>query len=723
MKLTNLAQSKSRDVIEKKALELFPEAWNSIYEEESEWEDEDVEGDENAGDDDNQEQDPADDGTSKVEETEEEGDGEEGEEEADEEDPLTNKQVVLGILGLFEDVQVTPLAHRVVAELLLKFRHREAAETVCTKALELIPAENQVEKFRALVLMAQILSKRGRSSKAHQFVAQYAVPEFLQNDAIPPTVKHKALITKARIDEKNGETESAYQAYVDAKAASPDTITPGEVLDEEISLFSEPEDTEAFFKALKRWNPLEKLTWLSWDFDGWGTELRAQLIDRAAKAGELPFVVETYEEAIKYLDNVNAGAPMRCALADVWSQGYGDLEKARQVFDEVFDSSSTGWPYAITEQYPDEVLLEAIDAQTRILFSLFRSSKDPVRKKELLDELMGLTSRPLALDVPPSSDTNMTSYRQAITRMILKMGPAAEFQKRLTEDIEGRVAGLRDKVGWNDARNLSELARALYILSTAIHDAELKEELQWSANILASARFSRLTVDEEDSDEDEDEDDSDYDDDDDESDEEVEEEEEDGDANDDENDDNDNEENGDDDGDDDSWDEEEAPSDEGDLYDDEDYEWSCEGNCNPNRSFGWWGKRVAYECYTCYSFLCEECYQGLTSEKKNDDKEEVEEKTEKNGDADGEVVEANTEAEAEAKPKEGKEEERKGRKYCGSDHEFVRLPVKGWKGVTEGKIMIEVEGEGGGEFVFDEFLTNVRDELCKKAWDVFWEGA
>lgn len=645
----SICQSKSSNLVRHNAVESFPAVWRGIK---------------NIG------------GDSKTEDTISEKDhdgnqvgrGDSGVE--DQHTILADKNFILGVLGLF-DIKPTAEGHRVIAELLLKYGHREPAESICKRTLDFIPedgsANSPLNEFKALVLMAQIQSKRGKKHSAREYVAQYDTPKYLTSEVIPPAVKQTALVTKARIEAKNNEIESACQAYIDAKLANPSKLTPGDILDEEISLFSDPKDVKFFFKTLKRWTSLERLTWLSWDFKDSGLERRDNLIDSAAKAGELDLIIDAYEEGIKYLDNVDAGAPLRCALSRVFSQGLQDLERAKRVLDEALDSGSTGWPYAVTDEHPDELLLEVMDSLTYIMYEMFRKSKDPIEKQKLLDEVVGLANRPLALDVPPISDTDLVCYRLWIAHMQLKMGPSITFQNRLTEQIKVCVAGLRDKVGWNDATNLSQLGRALYFLSTAIPACSEQAELRYVAGVLASARFSRLTKDDEDdghendshSDGSEDGADSD----DDESDDEEGAEE--GNGNGEKNSDNSSEEPS------------QTPSDEGDLL--KDAEWLCDGACRPNRSYDRWGKQVVFECYTCDYFLCEQCHTAVT-----------------------------------------KQEATPGRKFCGGDHEFVRLPVKGWGGVKDGKVMLEGYEDGG--LAFDDLLTKVEGDLCRKAWDIFWEG-
>lgn len=661
----DMPQTDSKHLIKERALELFPTTWKGLKKSND---------DSDSDSEDDAEEEPANDTQVANENGQDEGDGV----------SFIDKHNILGVLGLF-DVEPAATGYRVVTELLLKFGHREPAESTCKKTLDLIQANattSPLERFKTLVLMAQVLSKRGKRYSARDYVTQFATDEYLKNEDIPPSVKQAALVTKARIEAKNDDLESASQAYLDAKLADPSKLTPGHILDEEISLFSEPESVESYFQTLKRWTILERLTWLAWDFDG-GGERRDILTDTAARHGELDLVIETYEDAIKYLDNVDAGAPFRCALSRIFSEARGDLERAKTLLDEVLDSGSTGWPYAVTDQSADDVLEEAMRLWTGIIYTMFCDSKDPNKKQKLLDEALGLTSRPLALDVPPISETHMVCHRLPINRMVLKMGSAAEFQKRMTADMHSCFEGLRDKVGWNDGTNLSELSRAMYILSLALPPCPEREELQHLAAVIASARFNVLTGEYEANTGDDWDSDDEFHSDVDESDDEVEEEpdkagnasagegqETSGDEDDKDSDD--------------SEDESEAPTDEGDLINvvtEAECEWVCEGSCRPARVYKWWGKRPAYECYTCHIFLCDECHNIVRTQKEED----------------------------------------LGRRYCSPKHEFVQLPVKGWKGVKDGKVLLE--GYDGSGLMFDDLISKVENDLCKKAWDIFWQGA
>ncbi|KAM0418624.1 hypothetical protein ACHAPT_012427 [Fusarium lateritium] len=560
---------------------------------------------------------------------------------------LSQAQAALALEDLFEDIEMGASGYRAVSTVLLTFKHYGPAEATCLKAIE--RAEDPLEKVNSYAAMGRILIK-GNPEKAYEY-ANLCVQNL---DASMPTwIQRWSNVTKARIEVKLEKYDAAAQTYTQAKLVDPAGLTIGEVLDEEISIFSKDEDRKGFVEILKKWSPLERLTWMAWQHEDMGPDRHCVIRDAAVKTNEADFIIQIYEESIKYLDNVNAASPLRCDLALAHLEVRDDPEAARKVLDEVLDSGSTGWPYAVTDEQPESTLEQAIGHQSEVLYHLFRQSRDPEVKKELLESLEGLLTRPLALDVPPNSDTFLFQRLVTMARMYLKMGPAREAHKSLQGVIDICIEALSDKVGWNDTPNLIFLATALSIMAGA---AKNGDKLLKMARILVSTRFSRLTPDPED---------------------EESEAGESGDESDDESQGSDeNEEAGED------SDEEELdlPTNEGDLLGELGLR-TCDGPCIPNKHFYCWGGRSAYQCLICFEgFLCEECYEKRQAANK------------------GEPLNC--------------------RHFCGPDHEHIKVPIRGWQGVKDGKVMIE--GEEPVEF--QELLRQIRDELCKEAWDSFWYG-
>lgn len=576
-----------------------------------------------------------------------------------------------GLLG----VELNGQAYRIVSEVLFNYHLREPAQEMCSKAIELLDEDESLEKLKSLILMGRILSKRGYVKKAYKQMIKFS--DMLDSELdVPPAIRRQALNIRAHILEKNGKPEAAVQAYIEARAADSSRVMDGDHLEQHLRHYygDDIADYSSYIATLKSWTPLERLTWMAWKFEDEGEERHGTLAEIAAFTGEADFVIEMYKEAIAYLDNVNAGAPLRLRLAHVYLEVTEDLENARKTLDEVLDSGSTGWPYAITDEAPDITLEDTLQLQSDVLFRMFRASSDPKVKQELLDAAKGLVTRPLALDVPPDSDTWILDYKITVARMVWKMGPAVEFQRMLQSIIDACFKGLADKVGWNDATNLVVLGQALRILSQVIPDGE---NLRKMSLIVSSARFCQLSsspISDEDNDgaegNEKDSESEDEQSDDDESecgteyvarekggrDESRNHEEEDDDD-----------------------DDSKSPTDEGDLGDPDLLEWVCDGSCIPSASYSWWGNKIAYQCNTCGHFLCESCHEALQQ------------------------------------AYEGKSK-LKGRKYCGKGHDLFKVPIEGWKGIKDGVVRIE----GEKDMPFQELLQHLRDDILTKAWEEFW---
>lgn len=558
-------------------------------------------------------------------------------------EPLSPAQASLALEDLFEDIEMGASGYRAVSTVLLAANHYGPAETTCIKAIE--KAEDPLEKVNSYAAMARILIN-GNPEKAYKY-ANLCIENL--EPSMPPWIQRSSNVTKARIEVKLEKFEAAAQTYTQAKLVDPDGLTTGDVLDEEISMFSKDQERKGFMDILKKWSPLERLTWMAWEHEDLGDERHRVIRDAAIKAGETDFLIQVYEESIKYLDNVNAAAPLRCDLAVAHLEVHDDPAAARKVLDEVLDSGSAGWPYAVTDELPYMTLGKAVSLQSEMIYRLFRESRDPEVKRELLESLEGILMRPLSLDVPSYADTFSFLRLANMARMYLKMGPAREAHKNLQGVIDKCINALSDEVAWNDAFNLVFLAIALSVMAGAIKNGD---KLTRMARILVSAQFSRLTPEPEDEDEN------------DESGNEPEE----------------SEENVEPATDDSDEKELEVPTNEGDLAEDFDGR-SCDGPCIPQKRFHWWGNRSAYQCLICFDgFLCEECYEKRQAANK------------------GEPLNC--------------------RHFCGQDHEYIKVPIEGWKGVKDGKVIIE--GEEPVEF--QELLRQIKDDLCKEAWDSFWYG-
>ncbi|KAI5461781.1 hypothetical protein BGZ63DRAFT_386632 [Mariannaea sp. PMI_226] len=577
----------------------------------------------------------------------------------DNNEPLSDEDAVLGVEDIFDDIKMDATAYRAVATLLLSFKHKKPAAKTCKKAINL--SETPLDKVKSLELMARIQLKKGEAENANKLAAE--CEEFFGDETVPLSLRQSVYVVRARCGVVLEKYAAAAKFYKRSRLVDPATLTAGNILEEELDIFSEQGDMKSYIDTLKTWSPLERLTWMAWKYEDSAKDRHSELRDAAIETNEKDFVIQMYQDSIRYLDNVNASAPLRCDLAQAYMEVCDNLEETRKALDEVLSSNSAGWPYAVTEEYPDTVLERAICMQTDVLYAIFSQSADYGVKAELLGAVEGLLTRPLALDVPPQSDTYLIHRRLVLARMYLKMGPASKFQSSLQGVIDACLDALGDTVGWNDGLNLTYLAVALTILGEAVGDGE---RLPRVARVLASGIFSRLDPatrqddsegegDSESESESESDDDENW---------------------------NNSEYSGSSAGSSSGSDDETAPDDEGDLDKPYFVETSCEGACKPVVEFAWWGGRVAYQCVICDSgFLCEQCHEKRQADNRGE------------------------------KPLDS-------RQYCGKDHRYLKLPVEGWGGVKDGKLMME----GEEPIEFKEFLRRLRDEICKEAWESFWRG-
>src|SRR6478609_47844 len=127
-------------------------------------------------------------------------------------------------------------------------------------------------------------------------------------------------------------------------------------------MFSENEDMSRFLDVLTSWRPLERLAWITWDFNNDDAEDRATLLQQVAvETGQVDLIIQVYKEAIAYLDNVQAGAPLRIDLGFFYLMVCDDAQRTKEVTDEILDSRCRTLQYAVTEVRPDDVLESAIE--------------------------------------------------------------------------------------------------------------------------------------------------------------------------------------------------------------------------------------------------------------------------------------------------------------------------------------------------------------------------
>ncbi|KAL7815852.1 hypothetical protein V8C26DRAFT_107768 [Trichoderma gracile] len=592
---------------------------------------------------------------------------------------LGEERSSLGLPGIFNEIEMDATAYRAVGEIFSNYGFYKPADAMCNKAFELSRStDDSKEMFKTSILHSRVLWKLQEKDRAFGVISD-CVNDIEAAD-VPTSLKRSALLAKAELEGKLKMRDAAADSYARAKAVDPTGTTSGDALEGEIELFEKVADYAGYFRTLKSWSPIDRLTWMAWNYCNQGHERHDKLRSLAIREGEVDFLIETYKDAIRFLDRLNSGAPLRLELAVTYFRAKGDLETARKTLDEIFASTSGGYPYSITDEEPQTMMQRLIDVTSDVLYEIFRGSRDPKVKLEALEALKDIMSRPLSLSVPIYTSLDLVYRRIVLASMCLKMGQASEFQQRLQSVLDDCFAGLTDKVSWNDGQNLEKLAHGLMVLSKALPDGQ---DIQRYARIVISAMFSKITHATE---------------------EELELLEganQSSDESDDESDDEDTE---------DTESEEvvaikrvgtfeglapyetmatigsgkrSSPRDEGDLGNPEIVVCSCDGGiCNPVAAFAWWGHSVVHYCTECSTTLiCELCYKARH---------------------DPETVGSPTVMQ-----------------FCDRRHSYIKLPVEGWQGIKDGVMRLE----GEEPVKFDDFLKRLQNEVCRDAWDRYWAGA
>ena len=560
------------------------------------------------------------------------------------------------------------LAHFAVSGVLEQSSHYEEALLEAQTSLSL--CADAIERSFVLNLKADILFNLEKYKDA-----QDSINEALAYPDLSASFRTKALYTRARIEGALDHIEESIQAYEESRLADPSAMVPGDVLKEEIDLL-ERKDANELMSTLRKWSPLERLTWLTWNYVEDGDGVHETFRKAAARTQNHDFLIHVYQEAIELLNPLDSAAPMQYGLAHAHWRVRRDADATKEALDAILNGSSHGYWYALTNEDPTWILAVTINTMSNILYEQFRNSNDPEQKEKLLADARALMQRPLARSLT-TGKSDIVHPMVIIARMTRKMGPSRVFRDVLEKAFALCYESLNDSVGWNDSENLESLAEVLLAVDS--------ESLEKEARIAYSAVFSDLepaTSDEPRKGANEDQ-------------------QADGDGDGDDGSDGNDSDDGSDDDDDDDEDEGEGkddydddtkrshpdskhsvnrPEGPGEKFDTSDFTIRCYGTCDPmvECTSGWQGRSM-YRCLICYNcYLCEDCYK--LRQKLND------------GEKPGPI-----------------------QHFCGANHKYIKGPVEGWKGVKAGKMYI-----GEDEFIFKDWLRELKEVKWKQVWDTFW---
>lgn len=525
------------------------------------------------------------------------------------------------------DVPVDANAHWAIALALEHNKHHKEAQGHAKEALKGVP--DGLLRFRILKLLADICLSLKQFKNASK-----AVDECLKCEA-PSKLRRQALVTRAKVEVGLKRYDDAMKSYQEAREADEDPLT-GDHLQAAFMVCFEHQSDKQLIDLLRGWSPLEKLAWMTWGYvDSGDHHFFFQMV--AGRSSETEFMVQAYNEVIKMLDRVGAGAPMKQQLAYAQWRVRGDQEAAKGLANEVLDITTDGYDFAFTNEDPASILVDVVGLITDVIYEQYRATADPDVKENLFAELKKVKDSKFVRSAQMSASA-YNHYDIILARMAMKMMGSKEFQERLDRAFQSCVDGLMDGVGWNDWDNITTLVQVLSQI----------DGLEREAQILLSAQFSTI------------------------GDEAV-----DGEAKSDAGGENSAGEEGSDADEDSDTDGESLADDEGDLAKNEVV---CNGVCEGVTYWRSWKGRVLYQCAICYdNCLCEDCYEKRISY--------------------NEGVKRTA-----------------GIEYCGFNHRYVKGPVEGWKGITNGVMSIE----GMEDVKFKDWLVELKEKKWPEAWRRFW---
>jgi tetratricopeptide (TPR) repeat protein len=306
---------------------------------------------------------------------------------------IRSKDEIIRLSAAFADIEKDSQAHHSIASVLLYHNHSGMAFREAQSALEM--CDDTSMKLRIKDLIANIQLKLGQKHEAYNTIKECLSAENVGE----PIYVRSALVTQAKIEKELEMWDAALASYREARLTDAPDLTSGRILEEETQIFVQTEDHAAFLALIKSWKPAETLNWMTWDYENSALARHSQLQRSAALAGAQDFMVKAYEEAIRSLDTVDSGAPLRVDLAEAHWRVRGDIDAAKELLNEVLDSRAPRWEYLFTAQEPSETLSVTMDMMADILFERFRDTADPDAKAAVLAEMESLMQRTLVQSV------------------------------------------------------------------------------------------------------------------------------------------------------------------------------------------------------------------------------------------------------------------------------------------------------------------------------------
>jgi tetratricopeptide (TPR) repeat protein len=290
------------------------------------------------------------------------------------------------------------------------------------------------------------------------------------------TVRIGILTAKASVLSAREQVEEALQTFNEARELSGDQPLAGTTLDDITLLFKKDDEAgmRKLMEVLKSWTDKERNSWFSYCFEDWVSDSAVARMQRAAKLTKetdllldwLTALAKTLPTQSLYLFNV------RGAIASIHYPVLGDIEKGKALRQELLAMKPKPDPWY--EETMNETKTRHRMQLADILFYEFQMSADPTKKEAIIETVRLLPSA--------HDDDNIRGSHVDMVRanMLRIMGPAKEYQLYMNELFTRCIGGLEDGVSWNDLPSLRLLSKVLASLDGLEPDARIAISAQFS---------------------------------------------------------------------------------------------------------------------------------------------------------------------------------------------------------------------------------------------------
>lgn len=399
---------------------------------------------------------------------------------------------IMWVAYAFDDIPKTSSAYRAIGMALGAENFYEAALSELKKSMQ--SCGSNIERFKTLKIISHIeldfsedLDFKDHSEehlgKSYEAInsALLLRPEVRENDTSAEGKRLRdllktALIKRAACEVKLGKIDEALSSIDEARKINKDSNIGGDIINNITKAFEDKHEYEKIISAVEKFNKWDRIGWL-----GWGSDEGNETFQHAAKkCDKKAFMIQTYEEVIRWMDEFNPGddyffegARARLQLTNAYQTVFVNYEKAKHLLYAILDGKRGGAPSA------QDTIFTARLNLTDILMEEFRNTTDSQEKSQLHTEMRALALRN---HVALGDDFEHYGSQTVIPMMLMarKLGPALEFQNGMEEVFRGCVTALKDNDGWNDNPAFRLLAKTLAWVPGLERDAQVSISLQFS---------------------------------------------------------------------------------------------------------------------------------------------------------------------------------------------------------------------------------------------------